>query len=154
MKEHTAGVNDFIIQGIGNGSSMLPFIKPDAHLQVRVYATASYGIGDIVVFIKNKTFIAHRIIGLTNKGKHRLFIVKGDNNDDTDGLISHKRIIGRVEEIHRNGQVIRLLSWKHKVLRYPFVLYSRARPNATVQRFIWRLWKIDFLQRLYQKVVE
>ena len=85
-------------------TSMMPLILPGDKPVVK--KAAKYKVNDIVVFNKSGRLIAHRIIYILPLGKY--FITKGDNKLKADGKIKKSQILGRVEVIKRNGQMIRL----------------------------------------------
>ncbi len=85
-------------------TSMMPLILPGDKPVVK--KAAKYKVNDIVVFNKSGRLIAHRIIYILPSGKY--FITKGDNKLKADGKIKKSQILGKVEVIERNGQIIRL----------------------------------------------
>ncbi len=85
-------------------TSMMPLILPGDKTVVK--KAAKYKVNDIVVFNKSGRLIAHRVIYIPPSGKY--FITKGDNKLKADGKIKKSQILGKVEVIKRNGQMIRL----------------------------------------------
>ncbi len=84
--------------------SMLPLIKlSDKSLLSK---THSFKINDIIAFNKKGLLIAHRLIYVYPQ--KNFFVTKGDNNLKADGKIKPSQILGKVEEIEREGQKIRL----------------------------------------------
>ena len=82
----------------------MPLILPGDKPVVK--KATKYKVDDIVVFNKSGRLIAHRIIYIPPSRKY--FITKGDNKLKADGKIKKSQILGKVEAIKRNGQIIRL----------------------------------------------
>ena len=81
---------------------MLPLILPSD--RVILAKEDSYKINDIVVFLRGKMLIAHRIVYGSPDGKY--FITKGDNNVRTDKKISPDAILGKVVALKRGKRTI------------------------------------------------
>lgn len=79
---------------------MIPLIHPED--KVIVKSSKNFQINDIVVFSKNDKLVAHRVIHIPRKNS---YILKGDNSKVSDGMVKRKDILGKVEEIKRDGQV-------------------------------------------------
>jgi len=80
---------------VTRGLSMAPLILPKDTLIIE--KNYEYGPNDIVVFKKDRKFIAHRVI-YERFGK---IVTKGDRNLKDDGFIEKGEIFGRVTAIRR-----------------------------------------------------
>lgn len=58
---------------------------------------SEYKAGEVVAFLKNKTTISHRVIGLKRIGNDTYYVTKGDANtvEDSD-LVLENSVIGKV----------------------------------------------------------
>lgn len=83
---------------------MVPLILPTDKLIVK--KALSYKVNDVVVFKKRGRLIAHRLIYYSPSKDY--LITKGDNNLKADGKIKANQILGKVEKIKRDSQVINL----------------------------------------------
>lgn len=72
--------------------SMEPAIYPGDVIVIREQEAEKYQIGDIASYLDGQTVFTHRIIGEEN-GQ---FILKGDNNNIADDLISPEQFVGKV----------------------------------------------------------
>ena len=88
------------------GFSMSPIIKDGDIITVSPCLSAGLRSGDIAAFAHPATdrLVVHRIVGCRGNS----FFVKGDNNDNFDGLIPGSRVLGRIARIERDGKVTRL----------------------------------------------
>ncbi|MBI2022534.1 signal peptidase I, partial [Candidatus Daviesbacteria bacterium] len=87
------------------GSSMLPFFKDGDIVQIKRIAFSKIKVNDFITFKKNNLFVTHRVIYIPAKNTNYL-ITKGDNNPYSDGKIFPKDILGKVEKIERDNQII------------------------------------------------
>lgn len=86
------------------GNSMIPVIRSGDAVYFKKVNNNNFRADDIVLINKRDKLFTHRIIY-----KNKNFIVaKGDNNYQSDGIIYPKQIIGRVCNLKRKGQVLRL----------------------------------------------
>ena len=88
------------------GFSMTPIIKDGDIITVSPCLPAGLLSGDIAAFTHPVTgrLVVHRIIGVRDGS----FFVKGDNNDDSDGLIPGSHVLGRITRNERNGRSVQL----------------------------------------------
>jgi len=87
------------------GHSMSPFIKNlDIVTISPLFTNKGPYAGDVVAasFFERKSIMVHRIIA-EKQGK---FIIKGDNNQSTDGVFEQDQIIGLVSCVERNDRKI------------------------------------------------
>lgn len=135
------------------GNSMEPLIKATARLEICLSHKSKYTTGDIVVFVQKSSYVAHRIISVQRKGKTAYFTLKGDNNSKTDGIFSAQQMVGRVDIIVQNGHSIDLRHWKHKFLRYCFVLYSLLNRYTPIMRLSSAIRHSKILRAGYRSLI-
>lgn len=84
------------------GFSMSPFIKNNDVITISPLSHAYPRRGDIVALVhpKKGRLSVHRVV----RKKDDLYLIKGDNAPEADGLISQKSIIGYVTCIERRGK--------------------------------------------------
>jgi signal peptidase I len=87
-----------------NGCSMSPFIRNGDVLMLSALRAKSPGLGDVVAFRFSGTnkLTFHRVAGKV-KG---LYLVRGDNCPEADGLIPESDILGTVNGIERDGSPV------------------------------------------------
>lgn len=84
--------------------SMWPLIRPgDTPL---IKKASSYKVDDIVSFLQKGKIITHRVVH-TPQSKPYL-ITKGDNNLKSDGKVFKKDLLGKVEEVKRGKEKIKI----------------------------------------------
>ena len=83
---------------------MMPFIAPDDIVTIVPYQQKTPEIGDIAIFMHDKTekIFIHRII----KKKNGRFLFKGDNRFSSDGFIGPNDILGQVGSVRRKNKNI------------------------------------------------
>ena len=88
------------------GFSMTPIIKDGDIITVSPCLSAGLRSGDIAAFAHPVTdrLVVHRIVGIRGGS----FFVKGDNNEDFDGLIPGSHVLGRITRIERDGRSVQL----------------------------------------------
>src|SRR5690242_20501702 len=99
-RQHTAVfgllARELIANGKGfrfcaRGQSMWPTIQDGDILHVEPIRK-SPRIADIVLFVKDGEFKAHRIVGR----RGRYFVTRGDTGMEIDGIVRREEIVGRV----------------------------------------------------------
>jgi len=124
-----------------SGTSMLPLIKSGAELELELLPASHIQVGDIIVFSRPpETLVAHRVIGIKNKGK-LLFITKGDHRWSADSPVSQNDILGRVVKI--NGVSVR--SWLKIVMGRGVAFLSYG------QFYLWRKLKDSALNHFRRR---
>jgi signal peptidase I len=84
------------------GFSMLPFVKHGDVITVVPPSTTSPRLGDVVAFVhpEMERIAVHRVVG--RKGD--VYLIRGDNNQEVDGMVSEANILGRVVRVERGGR--------------------------------------------------
>jgi signal peptidase I len=85
-------------------SSMHPFIRNMDYITISPLTTFHPQLGDIVAYIQPETrkLLVHRVI----KNKGDSYLIKGDHNLDSYGLIPKANILGYVTRVERDGKKI------------------------------------------------
>lgn len=96
------------------GQSMYPYLRSGDLLEVEPATLSELEPGDIVVFRRKKTFIAHRLHRKSGEGENLSGISIGDSGLRQDELLTPATVVGRVIARTRNG--------KQKPLRTPEAL--------------------------------
>jgi len=84
------------------GWSMLPSIWPGDMLVVERVESAEVVEGDIVLFVRHRRLIAHRVM----KNHRSTMVTCGDSMQAPDSPVSEDEFLGRVSSIVRNGRNI------------------------------------------------
>ena len=102
LKAVTEKKRSFRVQA--NGFSMYPFIKDGDYITISPLTSSNPQLGDVVAFIHphKKKLIVHRVI----KRKRDHYLIKGDNNPASDGLIPKVNILGYVTKVEKDGKLI------------------------------------------------
>lgn len=95
------------------GASMMPTIRPGDVLTVQSGEAARFEPGQIILFRRDGTLVAHRILEISGD-KVR---TRGDSLPNADSPITKSEIVGRVVSVDRRGQSVRfdLASWRRTV---------------------------------------
>ena len=89
------------------GFSMLPFIQDGDLVTITPMTEETPRLGEVVAFVHpvNGNLIVHRIIDR----KAGVPVIRGDGvEDETDGLIPEKNLLGRITRVERKSKRIRL----------------------------------------------
>ncbi len=127
------------------GDSMHPLIKNGAKVIINFHFS-NLTIGDIVVFLKDDKFIAHRLI----KKRQGLLFTKGDNVSHMDAPLREEQILGKVEKVVYPDYIIDLRTTKNKIFRYFFVLYSYLTLYFPPALKLRQLYRIPTLKSFYR----
>ncbi len=90
------------------GYSMKPSIRNNDIIKVSRVSPQGISKGDIVLYRKNpdSQVVVHRII----KKKGQRFLLRGDNQYESDGWIEQDMIHGVVDAVTRNGKPVNVLT--------------------------------------------
>ena len=100
---------------IGSGS-MEPSIKIGDYVIVSV--NGGYDVGDVVMFKRGNSYVAHRVIEVFDDG----IITKGDANDTEDKKISNDDVVGPVIKVIKGlGNFLTFLA-KYKYLFFVIIV--------------------------------
>ncbi len=118
------------------GFSMHPFIRNGDIITIAPLPPGRPGPGDVVAFVRPGTgkLVVHRVVGRTDGG----YLIRGDNNDEPDGLIPAESVLGIVVRVEHNGRDVSAgLGCERRLI----ALLSRPgllrRTNAGIGLFKW-----------------
>jgi hypothetical protein len=123
------------------GLSMHPLIKEGSTLTfIPAAADRSIIVGDIALFERAETLVAHRIVGRFYQDGSLCFREKGDNTF-LPGFFTADCLIGRVIRIEHNGHILDLNArWPRATARlfgiYWGVLFSFLRCAVALKRIV------------------
>ena len=95
----TFGELRFVAQGV----SMLPSIFPGDRMVVRKASFSDIRAGDVVLYARNDSFCAHRVM---YKDDTKTLITRGDAMDRTDAPVRETELLGRVISVVRDLKTI------------------------------------------------
>ena len=87
------------------GRSMLPTVWPGDTLVIE-RVSSEVCEGDIVLFSRNRRFVAHRVVARSGETGELTIQTKGDAAARPDLPVSEHDLLGRVAFIQRNGRCI------------------------------------------------
>ncbi|MCU0722861.1 MAG: S24/S26 family peptidase [Planctomycetes bacterium] len=111
--------------GFGGGS-MSPLLAPGDTIRVGP-AEGPPRPGDIVLYLGNGTFVAHRVLRAIRAGGREGFLVKGDFTAGGAEVLSRSRVLGLVLSRDRRGRRLNLRTRTSTALG---LLAARASPWA------------------------
>lgn len=83
------------------GWSMLPSVWPGDVLIVERVSNDEVEAGDIVLFMKTRRLVAHRVVSRNSE-----VVTRGDANRVADAPVGERELLGKVSYILRNGRRI------------------------------------------------
>lgn len=92
------------IQFRAMGSSMIPAVWPGDILQVRSASINEIAVGELVLFSRNSSLCAHRVLCKIGPD----LVTGGDSLPVADSPITQAEFLGRVIALSRNGKEIRV----------------------------------------------
>ena len=93
------------VRFVARGASMLPSIRPGDMLVVRQARIGEIRMGDVVLYVRNECFYAHRTICLDNRPS---MITRGDALAQMDSPVNESELLGRVTAVVRGSKTIEL----------------------------------------------
>ncbi|MDD5630007.1 MAG: S24/S26 family peptidase, partial [Elusimicrobia bacterium] len=85
------------------GHSMRFLLRDGDRIRVRRVPPAELRLGDIVVYMKDREVVAHRLLWRSAEPGGLLLRTKGDGQSSWDPLVPASGIVGRVEAFQRGG---------------------------------------------------
>lgn len=85
------------------GSSMIPSLWPGDILNVRATDINEIRVGEIVLFERNSSLCAHRVLNRAGSS----LVTRGDSLPAADSPVTAAELLGRVVAVHRDGTDIR-----------------------------------------------
>lgn len=127
------------------GWSMIPFIRDGDVITVDPISSRPCPLGQVVAFNSSdeRGLVVHRIIARTDAG----YLIQGDSAmGETDGIVRHDQLLGRVSRVERDGRRVWLGQGPE---RGAVAWLSRAGHLARL-RMGWNAW-VARLRRLLSK---
>ena len=90
------------------GTSMLPWVRPQDIALIRQTPLENVRCGDIVLFRRENHLFVHRIVKKQGSLEAAQFLSKGDAHPAPDGILEEQELLGRVVRIYRHGRRIDL----------------------------------------------
>jgi signal peptidase I len=120
------------------GSSMWPFIRDEDVLTITPMNARAPQVGDIIAFVHPQTgrLTIHRVVAQTGEE----WLLRGDNNRESDGIVLQKDFLGFITQIHRKGRE------KHFGLGVEKSLIAFLQRNNMLSYFnqlYWWAWRIQ-----------
>jgi hypothetical protein len=84
------------------GTSMLPAIRPGDMLTVRHCAIDDVCVGDVVLALRERRLIAHRVVSHLGQ----LLLTRGDAISEPDTPVSEAELLGKVSRVLRGGKSV------------------------------------------------
>jgi len=131
------------------GSSMLPWVRPGDIAVIRRTDVAHVRCGDVVLILRDKRLVVHRLVKKHGSLGTTKFLAKGDAHHGDDGMIHGEQILGRVIKIYRGNRQIDLDEPRHLALGILISQFSRksaywypfVRLAAVVTQPLRRMWQ-------------
>src|SRR6266446_1083343 len=90
------------------GTSMLPWVRPQDIALIRQIPIENVRCGDIVLFRRENHLFVHRIVKKQGPLEAAQLLSKGDAHPTSDGVLEEQELLGRVVRIYRHGRRIDL----------------------------------------------
>ena len=135
----------------GNGTSMLPMLRPDRDMVVFVPVKERLKKYDVALYMRGKKHIVHRVIKVQESG----YLIRGDNTFIMETVLE-KDVIGVLTCFFRDGRQYHV---SHRGYRcytrlwcvlYP-VRYSMKHSVIWTKRFLRKLGITPLIKRLLKK---
>jgi len=89
------------------GTSMFPFLRDGDVAYIQKVEIEKLKRGDVIVFLSNYKFIAHRIVKKITRNNETCLLCKGDARSKFDPIITPDKYLGRIDVIERHKKIIR-----------------------------------------------
>lgn len=114
------------IRFTANGSSMLPLIKDNDSLLITPVTSNQIRFGDVLLFVNDLEIpLVHRVIRIEKHSNDRVFEMKGDQAQSTDGWITTDQILGRLEAFTHAGNNFSVRRFDFRILSLFLALRGR-----------------------------
>lgn len=109
-----------------SGSSMRPAIEDGDLVTIEPISEGKINQGDIVLYQSRfDTAVIHRVIRIERSSSERIVITRGDAASQNDLAIPLTTILGRVKNIERAGESIKMIRPKSRFSRWLTTLLRR-----------------------------
>ncbi len=122
------------------GGSMSPILMSGDTIYIESIKATDLSAGDIVLFKRGDSLVAHRIIEITSRpsavnGGELLFLTKGDTFSSPDFPVSDRDIVGRIYAVKKHGRTFdmrrgifsSLNKLAHKLSPFTSFLFDKVR---------------------------
>ncbi len=118
------------------GYSMSPFIKDGDMTTISPVFGSLPRLGDVIAFIHPRTekLLIHRVVWKSGD----VYLVKGENALEPDGLIKKENVLGLVTKVERKGKRIFLGLGPERFL---IALLTRTNLLRPVLRLVWGVFR-------------
>lgn len=96
------------VRSVVRGASMVPTMFPGDVAVVRREADRTPRLGDVMLFVRNGFFCAHRLVEHTFVDGSACLIARGDALDKNDPPFAESELLGRVTAVIRRGKRIEI----------------------------------------------
>jgi hypothetical protein len=103
------------VRFVARGASMLPSIRPGDMLVVRQARIGEIRMGDVVLYVRNECFYAHRAICLDSQLR---LTTRGDALAQADAPVDESELLGQVTAVIRGSKTIRLTQEQGAWIRF------------------------------------
>ena len=111
-----------------SGSSMRPAIEDGDLVTIEPILEGRINQGDIVLYQSRfDTAVIHRVIRIERSSTERIVITRGDAASQNDLAIPLNTILGRIKNIERAGESIKMIRPKSKFSRWVSTLLKRLK---------------------------
>ena len=87
------------------GNSMAPAIPAGAHFRVRLSAEPPCRVGDVIFYLADGGYTAHRVVYRPRKGSDAEYLLAaGDARFAPDAPVPYRQVLGTVVDVQINGQ--------------------------------------------------
>jgi hypothetical protein len=116
----TAGT---VVRFRAEGTSMCPTIRDGEIISVAAVSIDEIVRGDVLLCRHAARVLAHRVVGVTMRGRDRFFELRGDAKAACDASVGADAVVGRVVAVGRSGRRAR---WFSDIISFQFVTGSAS----------------------------
>jgi hypothetical protein len=134
IREKLAGGEEITLRV--SGKSMYPLIQQGDFIRIERCVPEVIGLGDIITFKRTDTYYTHRLLWVVKRGDGIRLITKGDNEINTDPLVSPHQVLGKVISLQRGNRTLRLKTpfWRF-INRCLWLFFLVERTSILLYRF-------------------
>lgn len=110
------------------GSSMFPTSQSGDTITVKPAKATDVSVGDVIVYVRGKRMIAHRLISKRIRNNEIVLICQGEFFSKPDPLIEGRQVLGKVVAVKRNGRNIRFDTFWRRLIGLLLAKTAPLRP--------------------------
>ena len=119
-----------------SGFSMWPFLRAGDRLMVRKIPPKDLKIGDIILYIKDKQSICHRLVKKVKKGEKYTFYAQGDSSNSAEP-VEAGMLQGKVVGLLRKGRIKNIATgYRHFINRAIIIINPLIRGSSKAARYL------------------